>query len=463
MEASVTRQSGQLPLRQVQFMTLRETRRGRRLPRDTAIIALLSLVYSATVQPLITAFMLTSDIQTFATISLLTMHVFRCFSIMSPFKLAALPLMFTVAIVQMGSMLYLHSIFILFSFILSGILHGSLKTIFQAYTVHLAKRNIFARPNFIYDSNRLFMFFGIAKALELIGNALGFFIIAGTYPADSSIKFETPCGTEFCFFTHGDNLISSVSSLSNFFTIYERKFIPVSTQFILYSLLCIGVFASTMPLRSIHSAFIDTAADQSPIDVLSKTAFNDLFPLGMASGYLDVFIFYEISNSVIYCVMCNMGNVCTVITCVLLFTVISIIFIATIITNSVKVDTLPVFCAALTGTGCMAVLWLWHPVQGDQPMLYIILFSSSVTSLVFTLISYRGVLERHGGDNGVMSIEFCRELGGAIAFLVRLHPCMREKVIAASVIICASISPFLFKQLIKKRSAAQQHLSSVSL
>ncbi|VDM24259.1 unnamed protein product [Toxocara canis] len=230
MEASVTRQSGQLPLRQVQFMTLRETRRGRRLPRDTAIIALLSLVYSATVQPLITAFMLTSDIQ-----------------------LAALPLMFTVAIVQMGSMLYLHSIFILFSFILSGILHGSLKTIFQAYTVHLAKRNIFARPNFIYDSNRLFMFFGIAKALELIGNALGFFIIAG------------------------------------------------------------------------------------------------------------------------------------------------------------------------------------------------------------------GVLERHGGDNGVMSIEFCRELGGAIAFLVRLHPCMREKVIAASVIICASISPFLFKQLIKKRSAAQQHLSSVSL
>uniref|UniRef100_A0A0M3IEB8 G_PROTEIN_RECEP_F1_2 domain-containing protein n=1 Tax=Ascaris lumbricoides TaxID=6252 RepID=A0A0M3IEB8_ASCLU len=105
---------------------------------------------------------------------------------------------------------------------------------------------------------------------------------------------------------------------------------------------------------------------------------------------------------------------------------------------------------------CMAVLWFWHPVQGDLPMLHIIIFLSSITSVVFTFISYKCILERHGGYNGVMSVEFCRNLGNAIAFVLRLHPCIHEKIIATTIVICISILPFLLKILLKNNTASSQ-------
>uniref|UniRef100_A0A915AXB5 Uncharacterized protein n=1 Tax=Parascaris univalens TaxID=6257 RepID=A0A915AXB5_PARUN len=151
--------------------------------------------------------------------------------------------------------------------------------------------NSFDDPNFICTPKRLFTFFAITRTLDLIGNAFGFLITTATFTSQTNLSFEALCGREFCFSTHRDDLISSLSSIANFFMIFTRKFIPISTQ---------------------------------------KTSFSDLFPLGIASGYLDIFIFYEISNAIIYCVTSNVADVCTILTCVLLFLILFIIFVIAI-------------------------------------------------------------------------------------------------------------------------------------
>lgn len=63
MQAHVTRQLGNSPLRYVTFVMPNGTRRGRRLACDIAAIAFLCLIYNATIEPLSVLFMLSSDIQ----------------------------------------------------------------------------------------------------------------------------------------------------------------------------------------------------------------------------------------------------------------------------------------------------------------------------------------------------------------------------------------------------------------
>ncbi|VDK55769.1 unnamed protein product [Anisakis simplex] len=291
------------------------------------------------------------------------MHICRCFSIISPFKIASLPFILTVAIFQMGSLLYLHAIFIFISFTLSGLLYGSLKTIFQlsvhfidvfqAHTAFIAKRNLFSQMKFAHNSNRMFTMFALSRAVELTGNLLGFVVIAVTFSSQnaSTHKTEIPCGRDFCFEINPPSLSASVSPITNLFAIYNRNFIHIAAQFTLYSLLCIAVFIAAIPLRSTHLIFNNLASDQSPIDILAKSSLNDIFPLPLASGYLEVFIFYEISNAITYCVTHNILTVCTIFIFTILFITIFILFITIILTNEVSLDAIPLFCAILTAYG----------------------------------------------------------------------------------------------------------------
>uniref|UniRef100_A0A915AX43 Uncharacterized protein n=1 Tax=Parascaris univalens TaxID=6257 RepID=A0A915AX43_PARUN len=129
--------------------------------------------------------------------------------------------------------------------------------------------NSFDDPNFICTPKRLFTFFAITRTLDLIGNAFGFLITTATFTSQTNLSFEALCGREFCFSTHRDDLISSLSSIANFFMIFTRKFIPISTQFIFHALLCIGIFIATLPRRSIYTTIVDASVDQSPIDILA--------------------------------------------------------------------------------------------------------------------------------------------------------------------------------------------------